>query len=400
MNTEILGTTLLQLLVIIVLAKVAGWLCHKAKQSAVLGELLVGVLLGPSVLHFINPEASSVLIFLAELGVIILLFEVGLESNIYKLLRVGVASMLVALVGVILPFVGGYWYVTSIGATPLVALFIGATLTATSVGITMRIFSEVNKIDSTEGKIILGAAVIDDVLGLILLSIVVGVVELGKVSLLNVGKTSLLSILFLVGSIYVGIKAAPTLLKIVRYLEIKRTFAITAMIFALSLAYLANRVGLATIVGSFAAGLILETTEEKEHIREKIKPLSDVFVPFFFVHAGLLVNLALLKNVDLLIPALVLFVIAVIGKILSGAAAIRVQANKLLIGLGMIPRGEVGLIFATFGLTNNVIGAEMYALIVAIVMLTTFLAPPLLSWQLRNISEKENKKTNEEISSV
>lgn len=389
MNTEILSNILLELLVIIVLAKLAGWLCHKIGQSAVLGELLVGMLLGPSLLGFIEPGASEIIVFLAEFGVIILLFEVGIESNIYKLLKVGLASTLVAIVGVILPFIGGYLYMQATGATQLLALFFGATLTATSVGITMRIFSERNMIDSNEGKIILGAAVIDDILGLIILSVLVGVVEVGKVSLFNIGKVSLFSILFLVGSLFVGIKAAPFLLKLVHQLKIKRTFAITAMVFALGLSYLANRVGLATIVGAFAAGLILETTEDKEHIRERIKPFADIFVPIFFVHAGLMMDFKTLSNIEIILPIAALTIIAIVGKVLAGFAAVRAQANKLIVGLGMIPRGEVGLIFATFGVTNNVINTEMYALLVVVIMLTTFIAPPLLSWSLKSIETQE-----------
>ncbi len=384
METEFLGNILLELLVILILAKVAGWLCHKIGQSAVLGELVVGMLLGPSVFHFINPE-SQVIIFLAELGVIILLFEVGIESNMYKLLKVGFASALVAIVGVVLPLVAGYLYFLSTGATTLVALFVGATLTATSVGITMRIFSEKGKLDSNEGKIILGAAVIDDILGLIILSIVVSIAEVGKVSLLNVGKVSFFSILFLVGSIFLGIKLAQTIMKIVRSLKMKRIFAVTAMVFALGFSYLAYEIGLATIVGAFAAGLILETTEEKEHIRERMKPIADIFVPIFFVHAGLMMNLQTLSNTALLLPMGILLIIAILGKVLSGFAVVRSKANKLVIGIGMVPRGEVGLIFAAFGLSNAIIGADLYALLVVVIMLTTFIAPPLLTWSIKRI---------------
>lgn len=382
MQTNILGKILLEILIIMIAAKIAGWLCHKIKQSAVLGELIVGVILGPSLLNFIQPGSSEILVFLAEFGVIILLFEVGLESNIYKLLKVGLASILVAVVGVALPFAGGYLYYITRGATSLVALFVGATLTATSVGITMRIFSEKGKIDTNEGKIILGAAVIDDVLGLIILSVLVGIAEVGRVSLMSIGKISLFSTLFLAGSIFIGIKTAPFLLRVVKYLNIKRTFALTGVVFAFALAYIANQIGLATIVGAFAAGLILETTEDKEHIREKIKPLSDVFVPFFFVNAGIMMDLKTLSNTTVLVPIIILLFIAVLGKVLAGSAAIKAKANKLVVGIGMIPRGEVGLIFATFGVTNNIVGQEMYAILVTVIMLTTLIAPPLLAWSM------------------
>ena len=388
MESHLIGQILLKFLIIIVAAKIAGWACHRFKQSAVLGELIVGMLLGVSLFNIITPEIREVFTFLAELGVIILLFEVGLESNIYKLLKVGLASSLVAVVGVILPFLFGFlFFKVFLGSTALVALFVGATLTATSVGITMRIFSEKKAINSNEGKVILGAAVIDDVLGLIILSVLAGIVEFGKVSLFNIGKISFLSVLFLAGSIYLGIKIAPLLLKFANKLKIQRTYAITAIVFSFGLAYIADYIGLATIVGAFAAGLILETREDKDKIRDKIKPLSDIFVPIFFVNAGMLMDVKTLANPGLLIPIAILFALAVIGKIAAGVAAIGVKAKKLVIGLGMIPRGEVGIIFATFGLANKIIEPSLYALLVVVIMLTTFVAPPLLAWGMKGMKK-------------
>ena len=385
MEQHLIGEILLKFLIIIISAKIAGWVCHRFKQSAVLGELLVGMLLGVSLFNIITPEVKEIFTFLAEFGVIILLFEVGLESNIYKLLKVGLASTLVALVGVVLPFVMGFFLFQMLGYSTLISLFVGATLTATSVGVTMRIFSEKNAIDSNEGKVILGAAVIDDVLGLIILSVLAGIVEFGKVSLFNIGKISLFSVLFLEGSIYLGIKIAPYLLKLGKKLEVKRTYAITAVVFAFGLAYIANWIGLATIVGAFAAGLILETREDKDNVKERIKPLADVFVPIFFVNAGMLMDVKTLANFAILGPLLILFFIAVLGKILAGFAALKVQAKKLVIGLGMIPRGEVGIIFVAFGLTNKIIEPSLYALLVVVIMLTTFIAPPLLTWSMKGI---------------
>lgn len=385
MESQLLGEVLLNFLIIIISAKIAGWIFHKMGQSAVLGELLVGTLLGASFLNILRQEIMDFFAIISEIGVIILLFEVGLESNIYKLLKVGIASLLVAIVGVALPFIFGYWFLLFIGAGPVVAMFVGATLTATSVGVTMRIFSEKKKIDSNEGKVVLGAAVIDDIIGLIILSILTGIVEFGKVSVLNIGKVSLLSILFLVGSIYLGLKLAPMHLKIINKLKVKRTYAVTAIIFAFGLAYVANWIGLAAIVGAFAAGLILESREDKDNIRQRIKPLSDIFVPIFFVHAGMLMDIKTLFDVRLLWPIAVLFVIAVIGKVLAGFAAIKIKANKLIIGLGMIPRGEVGIIFATFGLVNNIVTPTLYASLMVLIMLTTFAAPTLLTWAMKGM---------------
>ncbi len=219
MEPNLIGEILLKFLIIIISAKIAGWIFHRFKQSAVLGELFVGMLLGVSLFDIITPEIKEIFTFLAEFGVIILLFEVRLESNIYKLLKVRLASTLVAFVGVVLPFFMGFFLFKFFGYSTLISLFVGATLTATSVGVTMRIFSEKNAIDSNEGKVILGAAVIDDVLGLIILSVLAGIVEFGKVSLFNIGKISLFSVLFLAGLIYLGIKIAPYLLKLGMKLE-------------------------------------------------------------------------------------------------------------------------------------------------------------------------------------
>ena len=380
MESNLIGEILLKFLIITISAKIAGWLCHRIKQSAVLGELIVGILLGTSLFNILTPQIQQIFSFLAEFGVIILLFEVGLESNIYKLLKVGLASALVAVAGVAAPFIAGYLFFKSTGAENLAALFVGATLTATSVGVTMRIFGEKKKIDSNEGKVILGAAVIDDVFGLIILSVLAGIVEFGKVSLIGIGKISLFSIVFLAGSIFLGINLAPLLLEFTKKLKVTRTYSITALIFAFGLAYLANLIGLATIVGAFAAGLILETREDKDQIRERIKPLADIFVPIFFVYAGMLMDARTLLNAQLLAPIGILLLIAVIGKVIAGFAAVGVKANKLLIGLGMIPRGEVGIIFAAFGLAHNVISPELYSLLVVLIMLTTFIAPPLIAW--------------------
>ncbi len=385
MEQHLIGEILFKFLIILISAKIAGWICHRFKQSAVLGELLAGMLLGVSLFNIITPEIKEIFTFLAEFGVIILLFEVGLESNIYKLLKVGLASSLVAVVGIALPFAMGFFLFQFLGYSALVSMFVGATLTATSVGVTMRIFSEKNAIDSNEGKVILGAAIIDDILGLIILSVLAGIVEFGKVSLFNIGKISLFSILFLAGSIYLGIKIAPYLLKLTKKFEVKRTYAITAIVFAFGLAYIANWIGLATIVGAFAAGLILETREDKDHIRERIRPLADVFVPIFFVNAGMLMDVKTLGNTAILLPLALLFVVAFLGKIIAGFAALKVKAKKLVIGIGMIPRGEVGIIFATFGLANKIVTAELYALLVVVIMLTTFVAPPLLSWSMKGI---------------
>src|SRR3989344_3655213 len=235
-GAEEIGVLILKLFVILASAKFAGVLAEKLKQPAVLGEILAGVILGPSIFGFIQPGGEAVLTFLAEIGVILLLFEVGLESNIHQLLKSGLASLLVATIGVAVPFGLGYYYSIAAGFSNLVAIFIGATLTATSVGVTMRVFSDLNKVQSEEAKVILGAAVIDDVIGLIILSVLVGIVETGTVSMPGIGKILLYSVVFLVASIAIGIRFTPFIFRIVHALNIRRTFVISAFLFALALA--------------------------------------------------------------------------------------------------------------------------------------------------------------------
>ena len=225
-----------------------------------------------------------------------------------------------------------------------------------------------------------------------MLSILVGITVTGKVDMFDIGKLTILSVLFLVGSIFIGIKFAPLLLKIIHRFRITKTLSIIAIIFAAGLAYLADLIGLATIVGSFAAGLILETTEEKEDITERIRPLSEVFVPVFFVYSGLLVDIKTFISLDVIIPIMILLVVAVIGKGVAGWMAFGIKAKKHVIGIGMIPRGEVGLIFASKGLTNNVIDSSAYSVLVAVVILTTFLAPPLLTLSLKSVKKTKNQK--------
>jgi len=374
-----LGTVILKLIVVLAAARFAGILAEKIKQPAVLGELLAGVVLGPSIFSFIEPGHEPILAFLAEIGVILLLFEVGLESNIHQLLKAGLASTLVAIIGVVLPFGLGYVYAYSAGMSSIVSIFIGATLTATSVGVTMRVFSELKKIQSEEAKVILGAAVIDDIIGLIILSVIVGIIETGSVSITGIGKIVLYSVVFLVATLAIGIKFTPFIFKIIHALKIRRTFVISAFLFTLVLAFFANKIGLATIVGAFAAGLVLERTQHKEHIVEKIKPVSNIFVPIFFVMAGVYLNIwSMFEGGGVMRLVFMLFAIAIVGKIASGLGCVRTTAKRFAVGLGMIPRGEVGLIFASYGLTHGIVGDSLYSILVIVIMLSTLIVPPIL----------------------
>ncbi len=405
-----IGILLLKLVIILLAAKLGGWLSEKIKQPAVLGELIFGVLLGASVFGkfaFYHPFLEQmvvaagtpgwdVIFFLSELGVILLLFQVGLESNVYEMLKAGLSSTLVAIIGVVLPLLLGFGYIMTFGKNivvsgdlVLIALFIGGTLVATSVGITARVLQELKKQNTEEGKIVLGAAVIDDVLGLIVLAVVVGVVEVGKVSLLGIGKVTALSIVFLVGTIWLGILLVNPLSRIIRRMKVKYTFVVAAVMLAATLAYIADLIGLATIVGSFAAGLILERADTKTKIHRNITPVVNLFAPIFFVVAGSHMDVGTLANVRVLVPILILTVIAIVGKILAGygAAFHHKKVSKYAIGVGMIPRGEVGLIFAGLGLARGVFDPGIYSLLIVVVMITTFVTPPWLVHALKNVRQ-------------
>lgn len=370
---------LLGLVLVWLVAKLAAEGMERIGQTAVLGELLAGVLLGPGVLGLVHE--SEALHALAELGVLILLFEVGLESDLDELLKAGLQAALVAVVGVVLPFVAGYALMHWSGYPPLVAVFVGATLTATSVGITARVLADLGRLQDAAANVVLGAAVVDDILGLIILAVVTGVAQTGLVSLGGVALLSGKAVVFLVVALFLGLKLAPALVRWIGRLRARGTLVVYAVVFAVALAALADLIGLATIIGAFAAGLILATTERRAHIEERIKPVADLLVPVFFVTVGMKVEPAMLNpfapNAQLGI-AMLLTAVAVASKLAAGLAVYQRGVRRWPVGVGMVPRGEVGLIFAGTGLAVGVVAVDLYSALVVAVMLTTFVAPPWL----------------------
>ncbi len=375
-------------IVILLAAKLAGEAFERIGQPAVLGELVAGVLVGQSVLGLVpvdpaHPYGAMVHV-LAEIGVAILLFEIGLETDLREMFRVGPASLTVALVGVVLPFLFGYlfwhWYE---GGVSLTAIFVGATLTATSVGITARVLTDLGKINTSEARIIIGAAVLDDILGLLILAVVEGLANTGSVSLFGVVKLFVLAVGFLAVAMAIGLTTAPLLFELVNRMRVRGVLVIFSLVFALTLAFLADRVGLAPIVGAFAGGLILSRTNQFDTIVEQIKPVADVFTPIFFVSVGAAVNVRILDprvpaNHEILIVGGALFVIAVLGKVAAGYSVFWQPLNKIAIGAGMIPRGEVGLIFAQIGLLGGILTQDVFSAILIMVMGTTLITPPVL----------------------
>lgn len=370
---------LLGLVLVWLAAKIAGEAMERIGQTAVLGELLAGVLIGPGVMGLVHE--SEVLHALAEIGVLILLFEVGLESDLGDLLRAGPQATLVALVGVVAPFVVGYGVMSWLGHPALLAVFVGATLTATSVGITARVLRDLGRLQDAAAKVVLGAAVVDDILGLIILAVVTGVAQTGSVSLATVGLLSGKAIVFLVVAIVVGIRLAPTLIRWVGRLQARGTLLVYSVVFAVALAALADLMGLATIIGAFAAGLILATTERRAHIEERVKPVADLLVPVFFVTVGMKVQPAMLNpfgESSQFGLAMLLTAAAVASKLAAGLAVYQRAVRRWPVAVGMVPRGEVGLIFAGVGLAAGVVAEDLYSALIVVVMLTTFVAPPWL----------------------
>jgi Kef-type K+ transport system membrane component KefB len=363
-------------------AKLFGALAKSIGQPAVLGELVAGVLLGMSVLGAVDPK-HEVLHLLAELGVVILLFEIGLETDLRKLLQVGGTSTVVAIVGVVIPFALGYAICRLLGLENLVAVVAGAALTATSVGITARVLSDLNRLHEPESQIIIGAAVIDDVIGLIILAVVTGLTQGQDITVGSVLATTGIAFGFLAGTLLVGTFLVPPLVRLVSQIDLPGTPTMLAVILAFGLAWLASVAGSAVIIGAFAAGLLVRRTRQAREIELGVASLGHFFVPLFFVTVGAAVDIGVFNVVDpatrptLLIGSL-LIVAAVAGKFVCRFAPFWFRGNKKVIGVGMIPRGEVGLIFAQMGLASGVLTPALFSAVTAMVMVTTFMAPPLL----------------------
>lgn len=374
------------LVILLGAAKLGGLLAQKIGQPAVLGELLAGVVLGMSVLGLVNPK-NETLHLLSELGVVILLFEIGLETDLHKLLQVGTASAVVALVGVALPFALGYGVCWVLGKDNLVCVVAGAALTATSVGITARVLSDLGRLQEPESQIILGAAVIDDVIGLVILAVVTNLTGGEAVTPGSVAVITGIAFGFLIGTLLVGSWMVSTLVRWSTRIVLPGTPTILALMLAFGLAWLAHAVGSALIIGAFAAGLLLRTTPLAHEIERGVASLGHFFVPIFFVVVGAAVDVRVLNPLDAgnqatLVTGGLLIVVAVLGKFLAGYAPVWYQGNKKVIGVGMVPRGEVGLIFAQMGLNTKVFDAGLFSAVTLMVMVTTFLAPPLLKFLL------------------
>ncbi|MEM9087899.1 MAG: cation:proton antiporter [Cyanobacteria bacterium P01_F01_bin.53] len=432
----VLAGVLLTLITIYTASKLGSELSKRLNLPPVLGELIGGVVVGVSALHLLMfPETgviadssaimtllkwlgnldanavthifasqSEVISVLAELGVIVLLFEIGLESDLRELTKVGPQAAVVAVVGVAAPFLLGTVGLVMLFHSPVIpAIFAGAALTATSIGITSKVLSELGHLKSTEGQIIVGAAVIDDVLGIIVLAVVASLAKTGEVDLLNVVYLIFSASAFLLGSIFLGKFFNKSFVAIADKLQTRGALLIPAITFALIMAFLANVIHLEAILGAFAAGLVLDETDKRKELDQQVMPVADILVPIFFVTVGAkadlgVLNPAVAENRAGLIIAAFLIAVAIIGKVITGWAVFgQPGVNRLAIGVGMIPRGEVGLVFAGIGSASGVLDKPLEAAIIVMVILTTFLAPPMLLMVLDKPETPETLVTTKNV---
>jgi Kef-type K+ transport system membrane component KefB len=373
---------LLALIAIFVAAKGCGEIAERFGQPAVLGELLGGVVIGVSGLQLVDPHDITIHL-LSELGVILLLFVIGLETDLNKLVSVGGSATAVAVVGVILPFAGGFAFGHLLGMTPTVSIFLGAAMTATSVGISARVLSDLGHLQDDESQVILGAAVIDDIIGLILLTLVGTLALGGELTTLGVGRITIVAFGFVALAILVGSRLAPLLIRLIDHATTQRVLFFSAVVFAFTLAWLAQQAGSAMIIGSFAAGLVLARTNRRREILHQVHDVAQFFIPIFFVVVGAAVDLRSISpfNPDsrqFLLIGLGLTLIGILGKVGAGFAARGRGLRRMVIGVGMIPRGEVGLIFAQIGLSRKLISGGTFSAVAMMVMLTTLITPILL----------------------
>jgi Kef-type K+ transport system membrane component KefB len=373
-----LAPLLVTLAALILATKLFGELAQRIGQPAVLGEILAGVLLGPSVLRVVAPT-DPVLESLALLGVLILLFEIGLHTDIRSLRDVGKQAAVVAVVGVVAPFVGGYLVALALGFSPLEALVAGAALTATSIGISARVLRDLGRLETPEGQVVLGAAVLDDLIGLIILSVVTAAAAGAGISAFGIAKTAVVAIGFVVAALAVGSFAVPPIFRIVERLRTTGALGLIALAFAFLLAWAADASGSAMIIGALAAGMVLHGTPQRTIIERSVTQIGYFFVPIFFALVGAMVDLRALVTPSALIAGVALTAVGIAGKVASGYALRGFEGNRLLVGVAMIPRGEVGLIFAQVGIATGAIAAGQFGAIMLMVIATTMIAPPWLS---------------------
>ncbi|KPL00066.1 MAG: hypothetical protein AMJ91_05490 [candidate division Zixibacteria bacterium SM23_73_3] len=392
---------LFDLLIMFAAAKIMGEIFERIKQPTVIGEILAGMLLGPYIFGLIHPlqvETFHVYQVLAEIGVIILLFTIGLHIRVDDILRVGRTSSIVGVLGIILPFFFGYLYTLTMEHTTVEAMFIGAAMVATSVGITARVFADLGILDSRVAKVILGAAVIDDILGLLVLAVVTGVgkgaISYVKITLITLEAVGFIFFLIIIGKRLIY-RVAPTL----NFFKSKNAPFALALLLCLGLSAVASYIDLAAIIGAFMAGMVLAELNAQFRFSAKFESLYDFLVPFFFVVMGTQVDLSVFTKFNLIGAALILTLFAILGKLIGcGLGAFNLGFKEAsVVGVGMVPRGEVGMIIASIGLGMGIISTDLYSIVIFMVIATTLLTPPVLAKMISKkfVKKKEAEKVEE-----
>jgi Kef-type K+ transport system membrane component KefB len=376
-----IGSVLLDILAVLVAAKLAAEVAERLHVPAVVGEIAAGLLIGPSVLGLVGP--TDTLRVLAELGVILLLLDVGMQMHLRELRAVGRAAGLVAVLGVTVATLAGTGVAALFGNDVDTAFFVGAAIAATSVGITARVLSDLHALGGVEARTVLAAAIGDDVLGLVILAVAVRLVTEGDVAAGAVLALIGVALAFLVVITAAGHWLAPGLFHLVdRHSRHPGTLVALALAFTLAFAELAHAAKLAPLIGAFVAGLSLAGSSQADRIARELKPVGHLLIPVFFLGIGIDARVGDLGRPDVLGLGAALLAVAVAAKLIAAAGALRAPGDKLLIGLGMIPRGEVTLIFAAVGLREGVLGHDLYAALLLVVLATTLLTPPLLRWRV------------------
>lgn len=375
---------LLTLFIMFAAAKVFAEIFERLKQPAVAGEILAGILIGPSLLGWVEPNMTTET--LAEIGVILLMFAVGLETDVRSIFSVGKTALAVAVTGVVLPFVLGFGAVVAFAGTLelsqpyVVAAFIGAAMVATSVGITARVLADMNMLSHQSARVILAAAVLDDILALLALSVVAGLASPEGVHWGKIGLTAVLAVGFVAFMALVGVRIVKSVMPRILGLKMREPLFLMALALCLGLAFLSEQIGIAAIIGAFLAGMVFAEHAEKDHLLLKSEALVGLFLPFFLVNIGMQVSLEAFKSPLILGIALVITFLAVVGKYFAGVLSARGLGKRIAaqVGMGMVPRGEVGIVAAQLGLMMGVLDPRMFSIALFMAVATTLVAPPFL----------------------
>lgn len=369
---------LITLAIMWVSAKVMAEIFERLGQPAVVGEILAGVLIGQSVLGWVAP--SEVTVVLAEIGVIFLLFTVGLETKPRAILRVGRKAAMVAVLGIVLPFAAGYLLMRAWGSTTVESLFIGTAMVATSVGITARVLGQMGLLDADTSRIILGAAIIDDILGLLILAVVSSVAE-GRIDYLEIALTAVLAISFTLFVAFVGAPVVTRMAPRIENLRVENSFFVFGLALCLGLSVAASYIGVAAIIGAFLAGMALaEGSEDQRTMHKQMNGVTEFLVPFFLVGIGMQLKLDVFREPSVLLLTVLVTVVAVATKFIGGGVGAMSlgwrQAGQ--VGMGMVPRGEVGVVVAQIGIGLAVISDALFGVVLFMAVATTLIAPPFL----------------------